>query len=74
MALQFEYNAWLAAQCGCPADEEWRKQMYYSTSKNRRARPGSYRDEWEDHHLVLQAHEDFIDYTSNGVSDRCLSQ
>lgn len=71
---QFEYNAWLAAHCGCPADEEWRKQMYYSTSKNRSARPGSYRDEWEDHHLVLQAHEDFIDYTSNGVSDRCLSQ
>jgi len=74
VTLQFEYNAWLAAHCGCPADEEWRKQMYYSTAKNRLARPESYRDEWEDHHLVLQAHEDFIDQISNRVSDRYLSQ
>ncbi|KAK9927507.1 hypothetical protein M0R45_024688 [Rubus argutus] len=63
---QFEYDDWLAAQCGCPVSEEWRKQMYLAVSKNRRARRETYRDEWEDDHLVLQAHEDFKKYTLNG--------
>ncbi|KAE8055966.1 hypothetical protein FH972_012770 [Carpinus fangiana] len=71
---QFEYNDWLTSQCGCPADEEWRKEMFYSCVKNLFARPESYRDEWEDHHLLLQAHEDFIQYTLNRVSNRCLPQ
>ncbi|XP_062026116.1 flavin-containing monooxygenase FMO GS-OX-like 4 [Rosa rugosa] len=61
---QFEYDDWLAAQCGSPVSEEWRKQMYLAVSKNRRARPERYRDEWEDDHLVLQAREDFKKYTS----------
>ena len=74
VTLQFEYNDWLTSQCGCPADEEWRKEMFYSSVKNLFARPESYRDEWEDHHLLLQAHEDFIQYTSNCVSNRCLPQ
>ncbi|KAK9277113.1 hypothetical protein L1049_006652 [Liquidambar formosana] len=56
---QFEYNDWLAAECGIPASEEWREEMYSAASKNRRARPETYRDEWEDEHLVLEAHDDF---------------
>lgn len=56
---QFEYDDWLANECGYPAVEEWRKLMYLATSKNRKARPESYRDEWDDDHLVAQAHEDF---------------
>ncbi|KAL6280099.1 hypothetical protein ACE6H2_016980 [Prunus campanulata] len=67
---QFEYNDWLAALCGCPVSEEWRKKMYLEVSKNRHARPETYRDEWEDDHLVLQAHEDFKKYTLNGVSKK----
>ncbi|KAK9984619.1 hypothetical protein SO802_034144 [Lithocarpus litseifolius] len=70
---QFEYNNWLAAQCGCPANEDWRVQMYNTSSKNKRARPESYRDDWEDHHLVLQACEDFRKYASHKVSDRSAS-
>lgn len=73
LILQFEYNNWLAAQCGCPAIEDWRVQMYNASSKDRRARPESYRDDWEDHHLVLQACEDFMKYTSHKVSDRSAS-
>ncbi|KAG6634274.1 flavin-containing monooxygenase FMO GS-OX-like 4 [Carya illinoinensis] len=69
---QFQYSNWLAAQCGCPGNEEWRVQMYLANGRNRRARPETFRDEWEDHHLVLQAHEDFIKYTSNVVSDKCV--
>ncbi|XP_075642553.1 flavin-containing monooxygenase FMO GS-OX-like 4 [Castanea sativa] len=70
---QFEYNNWLAAQCGCPENEDWRVQMYNTSSKNRRAQPESYRDDCEDHHLVLQACEDFMKYTSHKVSDRSAS-
>ena len=59
MFLQFEYDDWLAAQCGCPGTEEWRKQMYSEAWKNKRVHPETYRDEWEDDHLVLQAYDDF---------------
>lgn len=56
---QFEYNDWLADECGCSPSEEWRKQMYLVTSRNKRARPETYRDEWEDEHLVSQARQHF---------------
>ncbi|OMO52421.1 Flavin monooxygenase FMO [Corchorus olitorius] len=65
---QFDYCNWLAIQCGCEEYEEWRKQMYYATSKNRIPRPETYRDEWDDHDLVLEAHEDFVKYTSKQSS------
>lgn len=70
LCLQFEYNDWLAALCGCPVSEEWRKKMYLEVSKNKHAQPETYRDEWEDDHLVLQAHEDFKKYTLNGVTKK----
>jgi len=56
---QFEYDDWLAEQCGHPPVEEWRKQMYAVTSMNKAARPESYRDEWDDEHLVAEANEYF---------------
>ncbi|KAK0586999.1 hypothetical protein LWI29_015944 [Acer saccharum] len=63
---QFEYDDWVAEQCGCPGIEESRKQMFYASSKKRFDRPETYRDnEWEDHDLILQANEEFIKYTSN---------
>ncbi|XP_059657481.1 flavin-containing monooxygenase FMO GS-OX-like 4 isoform X2 [Cornus florida] len=71
---QFDYDDWLAAECGCPGIEEWRRQMYTATSKNKVVRPETYRDEWDDDHLVLQAHEDFVKYFSTGHLDGCLSQ
>ncbi|XP_039029375.1 flavin-containing monooxygenase FMO GS-OX-like 4 [Hibiscus syriacus] len=61
---QFEYNNWLAAQCGCQGVEKWRKPMYTAASANLRLRPETYRDEWEDHDLVLEAYEDFVKHTS----------
>ncbi|CAN6856797.1 unnamed protein product [Brassica oleracea] len=60
---QFEYNDWLATQCGCPGTEEWRKEMYLTTGVRKRAKPETYRDEWEDHHLISQASQDFSLYT-----------
>ncbi|CAA0309968.1 putative flavin monooxygenase, FAD/NAD(P)-binding domain superfamily [Arabidopsis thaliana] len=59
---QFEYNSWLASQCGCSETEEWRKEMYFATGVKKRAHPETYRDEWDDHHLVSQAYQDFSLY------------
>ncbi|XP_061988846.1 flavin-containing monooxygenase FMO GS-OX-like 4 [Rosa rugosa] len=64
---QFEYDDWLASHCGCPVSEEWRQQMWLATFKNARLRGPLYREEWDDHHLILQAQEDFRKYTFNGV-------
>ncbi|CDP09922.1 unnamed protein product [Coffea canephora] len=61
---QFEYDDWLAAQCGCLPTEEWRKQMYVETSMRKRPQPETYRDQWEDEHLVRQAQADFSQYFS----------
>ncbi|CAA7053415.1 unnamed protein product [Microthlaspi erraticum] len=61
---QFEYNDWLASQCGCSGTEEWRKEMYLATGVRKRAHPETYRDEWEDHHLVSQVYQDFSLYVS----------
>ncbi|KAH7514131.1 hypothetical protein FEM48_Zijuj11G0056300 [Ziziphus jujuba var. spinosa] len=56
---QFEYDDWLAEASGSPGSEIWRKEMYNEAWKNKRVRPETYRDDWEDDHLVLQAYEDF---------------
>ncbi|KAJ4954938.1 hypothetical protein NE237_011721 [Protea cynaroides] len=59
---QFEYNDWLATECGCSVSEEWRKQMYEATGRSKQARPETYRDLWEDQNLISQANEDFPQY------------
>lgn len=70
--LQWDYNNWIADQCGVPSIEEWRRQMYIATSKNRVLRPESYRDEWDDDDLVLQAQQDFANYLTWCLWQVCL--
>ncbi|XP_031254862.1 flavin-containing monooxygenase FMO GS-OX-like 4 [Pistacia vera] len=65
---QFDYDNWLAGQCGCEGVEEWRILMYLAASSSRRTRPETYRDEWEDDHLILQAQEDFNKYPPMKIS------
>ncbi|VAI25625.1 unnamed protein product [Triticum turgidum subsp. durum] len=55
----FEYEDWVAEQCGLWRMEGWRKGMFVATCKNLADRPNSYRDEWDDDHLLPQAHQDF---------------
>lgn len=62
--LQFEYTDWLAVQSGCEGVEEWRIQMYLFAAEGKLSRVETYRDEWDDHHLILQAQQDFRKYTS----------
>ncbi|XP_051121808.1 flavin-containing monooxygenase FMO GS-OX-like 4 [Andrographis paniculata] len=60
---QFEYDDWLGAQSGLPPVEEWRKKMYWATSRRKRKVPEAYRDEFgEDRDLMAEAHEDFKQY------------
>lgn len=42
--------------------------MYFAASKNRQARPETYRDEWEDDDLVRRAYEDFARFTSDQIN------
>ncbi|XXG75912.1 hypothetical protein AAC387_Pa08g0377 [Persea americana] len=64
---QLDYIDELAAECGYPAVEEWRKQMFVMSLENKVARPESYRDEWDDRSLVLQAHESFQRYCKASI-------
>ncbi|KAJ3681872.1 hypothetical protein LUZ60_014445 [Juncus effusus] len=59
---QFEYDDWLAEQCGLPPVEQWRKYMYVAASKSKVSRPETYRDEWDDDHLVEEAYKHFSTY------------
>ncbi|CAA7034206.1 unnamed protein product [Microthlaspi erraticum] len=61
---QFEYYDWLGSQIGCSGTEEWRKEMSLPIFLRKMKHPESYRDEWEDHHLVAQAYQDFSLYIS----------
>lgn len=61
-SLQFDYDDWLAAECGSPPSEEWRKQMYFISRKNKKTQPETYRDQWDDDDLIIQAQEDFVKY------------
>ncbi|XP_024030550.1 flavin-containing monooxygenase FMO GS-OX-like 4 [Morus notabilis] len=65
---QFEYDDWLAVQCGFLVSEGWRKEMYAYASKRKRTHPETYRDDWDDEDLILQAHHDFAKYLPNGIN------
>ena len=56
--MQFEYIDWVAAACGRPRIEGWMKKMYHATFDNMKVRPETYRDEWDDDDLVLEAQKD----------------
>ncbi|KAL6004947.1 Flavin-containing monooxygenase FMO GS-OX5, partial [Asimina triloba] len=66
----FDYNDWLATECGYLAVEEWRKQMYKESRKRKSAGPENYRDEWDDHNLIAQAQADFEQYLLKDVHCR----
>ncbi|KAM3308691.1 flavin-containing monooxygenase FMO GS-OX-like 4 isoform X2 [Capsicum chacoense] len=59
---QFDYDDWLAAECGSAPSEEWRKQMYFISRQNKKTLSETYRDEWDDNDLIIQAYEDFVKY------------
>ncbi|KAM6587619.1 hypothetical protein CsatA_010224 [Cannabis sativa] len=68
-ASQFDYDDWLAVHSGCTLSEEWRKQMYSAVSKRKRAQPETYRDEWDDEDLIIQANQYFLKYFPKEVNN-----
>jgi thioredoxin reductase len=60
---QFEYDNWLADQCGCAHVEDWRRNIYAATSENKVSRPQTFRDEWEDHYWLEIA---LLDMSNSG--------
>jgi hypothetical protein len=58
-AFQFEYEDWLVEQCGLEKIEEWRKVIHLTARTKVSDQPESYRDKWDDDHLLAQAHNDF---------------
>ncbi|KNA15833.1 hypothetical protein SOVF_094660 [Spinacia oleracea] len=70
--VPFEYEDWLAAESGCPPPEEWRKNMFYGTIVRTLNQPATCLDEWVDEDLVLQAHQDFMQYLSAAVAASAL--
>ena len=56
--VQYEYEDWVAEQCGQERIEGWRKEMFVGVLKNAK----SYQDERDDGHLFSQAHRDFTKY------------
>ncbi|KAF7828393.1 flavin-containing monooxygenase FMO GS-OX-like 4 [Senna tora] len=69
----WDYDNWIAGQCGLPKIAEWRRKMYEANSKNRVVRPQTYRDEWDDDELILEAQEEFSGYTTILTSNSVLS-
>ncbi|XP_021721721.1 flavin-containing monooxygenase FMO GS-OX-like 5 [Chenopodium quinoa] len=60
----YEYEDWLASESGCPPAEEWRKGMYIASVDRAFKQTETFRDEWDDEDLVLQAYKDFMQYLS----------
>ncbi|CAI0413730.1 unnamed protein product [Linum tenue] len=54
-----DYSDWVAAQCQCRGVESWRRGMFLASRSNGQARPETFRDEWEDGELVIEAHRYF---------------
>jgi len=63
--LQFVYDNWLADQCDYPRIEKWREQMFYKVFKRIQSQASTYKDDWDDDHLIAEAYEDFVKFPSN---------
>ncbi|KAG7658202.1 FAD/NAD(P)-binding domain superfamily [Arabidopsis suecica] len=65
LAGRFVYDNWLADQCDYPRIEKWREQMFYKVFKRIQSQSNTYKDDWDDDHLIAEAYEDFVKFPSN---------
>ncbi|AEE34088.1 Flavin-containing monooxygenase family protein [Arabidopsis thaliana] len=65
LAGRFVYDNWLADQCDYPRIEKWREQMFYKVFKRIQSQSSTYKDDWDDDHLIAEAYEDFVKFPSN---------
>ncbi|KAL3366121.1 hypothetical protein AABB24_010994 [Solanum stoloniferum] len=62
MDFQLDYEDWLAAECGSPPPEKWRKEMFFIAREKIKTQTEIYRDQWDDDDLIIQAHQDFVQF------------
>ncbi|KAK6787113.1 hypothetical protein RDI58_015638 [Solanum bulbocastanum] len=62
MNFQLDYEDWLAAECGSPPPEKWRKEMFFIAREKIKTQTERYRDQWDDDDLIIQAHQDFVQF------------
>ncbi|TMW87156.1 hypothetical protein EJD97_020353, partial [Solanum chilense] len=62
MDFQLDYEDWLAAKCGSPPPEKWRKEMFFIAREKIKTQTERYRDQWDDDDLIIQAHQDFVQF------------
>ncbi|CAA7033326.1 unnamed protein product [Microthlaspi erraticum] len=64
---QVEYFNWITEQCGCLPVERWREQEHSLGDDRIFTQCDTYRDQWDDDHLIAEAYEDFAKLIQNGV-------
>ncbi|EOA40352.1 hypothetical protein CARUB_v10009080mg [Capsella rubella] len=55
-----QYLNWIAEQVGAPPGEEWRYQEIEGGYVRLATQSDTFRDKWDDDHLILEAYEDFL--------------
>lgn len=57
---QVEYLNWIAEQIGAPPGEQWRYQEIDGGYYRLATQSDTFRDKWDDDHLIVEAYEDFL--------------
>ncbi|XP_010493787.1 PREDICTED: flavin-containing monooxygenase FMO GS-OX5-like [Camelina sativa] len=55
-----QYLNWIAEQVGAPPGEQWRFQELDGGYVRLATRPDTFRDKWDDDHLIVEAYEGFL--------------
>lgn len=57
---QVDYLNWIAEQIGAPPGEQWRYQEINGGYYRLATQSDTFRDKWDDDHLIVEAYEDFL--------------
>ena len=57
---QVDYLDWIAEQVGAPPVEHWRAEEVHGGYRRLATQSDTFRDKWDDDHLILEAYEDFL--------------
>lgn len=58
--FQVDHLKWLAEQIGAPRVEQWRIQQLEGGYRRFATESDTFRDKWDDDHLVVESYEDFL--------------
>lgn len=58
--FQVEYLNWIAEQIGALPLEQWRAEEVEGGYRRLATQSDTFRDKWDDDHLIVEAYEDFL--------------